>query len=325
MPPKSKTHAGYGKGLAFAAKTWLSGPMRLVPLRCLFMFVLAFALAGPAAAMPDWQWERRNSGASRLPVRADHYAEDVCRIIAREAHRRVLPPDYLARLIWRESLFDSNAVSPKGAQGIAQFMPGTARERGLADPFVPHEALQASASLLASLRDRFGNLGLAAAAYNAGPNAVASWRASGGALPIETQDYVLFITGRAVDDWIDSATSHPIPTIGSAKDFDEACRKLATRRLDPSPALPRVAMKPWGAIIAGNRSSNIAMRSFTQVRQRHPKLFADREPLVVKKASPGMGSSRIAYVMIGADSRAEAEAFCAKLHAVGGDCLVERN
>ena len=151
--------------------------------------------------MPDWQWERRNSGSSRLPVRADHYAEDVCRIIAREARRRVLPPDFLARLIWRESLFDPNAISPKGAQGIAQFMPGTARERGLADPFVPHEALQASAYLLADLRDRFGNLGLAAAAYNAGPNAVAKWRAGTNILPVETQDYVMFITGRAVDDW----------------------------------------------------------------------------------------------------------------------------
>jgi hypothetical protein len=289
------------------------------------VFALAVALAGPAAAMPDWQWERRNSGSSRLPVRADHYAEDVCRIIAREARRRALPANFLARLIWRESLFDPNAISPKGAQGIAQFMPGTARERGLADPFVPHEALQASAYLLSDLRDRFGNLGLAAAAYNAGPNAVAKWRAGTNILPVETQDYVMFITGRAVDDWSLPATSHPMPGLGSHADFDDSCRKLATRRLDPSPAMPRAVMKPWGSIVAGNRSANVALRSFAQIRQRHPKLFADREPLVVKKASPGMGSSRIAYVMIGADSRAEAEAFCARLHAAGGDCLAERN
>ena len=311
--------------LAFAAKTWSLGQMRVLFLAGLALFTLATAYSGPAAAMTDWQWERRNSGSSRLPVRAEHYAEDVCRIIAREAHRRVLPPDFLARLIWRESLFDPNAISPKGAQGIAQFMPGTARQRGLADPFLPHEALQASASLLADLRDRFGNLGLAAAAYNAGPNAVAAWRTGASGLPMETQDYVMFITGRAVDDWAAPDASHPLPALDTNKDFDATCRKLATRRLDPSPALPRAIMKPWGAIIAGNRSANIAMRSFAQVRQRHPKLFADREPLVVKKASPGMGSGRIAYVMIGADSRAEAEAFCSKLHAAGGDCLVERN
>src|SRR5690606_17190281 len=125
--------------LAFAAKTWFPDPMRFLFLAGLVLFALATGWLGPVAAMTDWQWERRNSGSSVLPVRAEHYAEDVCRIIAREASRRVLPPDFLARLIWRESLFDPNAVSPKGAQGIAQFMPGTARERGLADPFLPHE------------------------------------------------------------------------------------------------------------------------------------------------------------------------------------------
>lgn len=299
--------------------------MRLPFSRWLVLLALVVAGSGSAAAMPDWQWDRLNSGSSRLPVRAEHYAEDVCRIIAREARRRVLPPEFLARLIWRESLFDPNAVSPKGAQGIAQFMPGTARQRGLADPFLPHEALQASAFLLADLRRRFGNLGLAAAAYNAGPNAVAKWQAGSSGLPIETQDYVMFVTGRAVDDWSRPDAAHPLPGLGAEKDFDQNCRKLAARRLDPSPALPRAVMKPWGAIVAGNRSANIAMRSFAQVRQRHPKLFADREPLVVKKTSPGMGASRIAYVMIGADSRAEAEAFCSRLHAAGGDCLVERN
>ena len=133
------------------------------------------------------------------------------------------------------------------------------------------------------------------------------------------------VNGGRVDDWAAPGTSHPMPAIGANADFDQSCRKLATRRLDPSPATPRAAMKPWGAIVAGNRSANIAMRAFAQVRQRHPKLFTNREPLVVKKASPGMGASRIAYVMIGADSRTEAEAFCARLHAAGGDCLVERN
>jgi len=294
-------------------------------LRRAVICTMAICFIGTSYAMTDAEWERRNSGSSRLPVRADHYAEDVCRIIAREALRRALPPDFFARLIWRESLFDPNAVSPKGAQGIAQFMPGTARDRGLANPFVPHEALQASAHLLSDLRNRFGNLGLAAAAYNAGPNAVASWRAGNSGMPAETQNYVMFITGRAIEEWSESEASHAIAAIGPAVDFDDACRKLASRRLNPDPITPSVAMKPWGAVVAGNRSASVAMRSFAQVRKRYPKVFANREPMVVRKASPGMGSSRIAYVMIGADSRAEAEAFCAKLHAAGGDCLVEKN
>jgi soluble lytic murein transglycosylase-like protein len=77
-----------------------------------------------------------------------------------------------------------------GAQGIAQFMPGTAQERGLADPFDPEQAIPAAASLLRDLSQRFGNLGLAAAAYNGGPNRVSAWLAGNGSLPAETQDYV---------------------------------------------------------------------------------------------------------------------------------------
>ena len=82
-----------------------------------------------------------------------------------------------------------------------------------------------------------------------------------------------------------------------------------------------VGLRSWPAIARRISRCAPSRRSASAI----PKLFADREPLVVKKASPGMGSSRIAYVMIGADSRAEAEAFCARLHAAGGDCLVERN
>jgi len=59
----------------------------------------------------------------------------ICDLIEAEADRNGVPRDFFARLIWKESRFDANAVSPVGAEGIAQFMPGTARLRGLADPF----------------------------------------------------------------------------------------------------------------------------------------------------------------------------------------------
>ena len=112
-----------------------------------------------------------------------------------------LPVGFFTRLIWRESAFRPTAVSPAGAQGVAQFMPRTASERGLADPFDPAAAIPESAKLLAELELRFGNLGLAAAAYNAGPTAVDNWLAGKGALPFETQDYVLAITGYSAEDW----------------------------------------------------------------------------------------------------------------------------
>ncbi len=86
-----------------------------------------------------------------------------------EAQKDGLPVGFFTRLIWKESGFDPGAISPAGAQGVAQFMPRTASSRGLLNPFKPVEALRESASYLHELLQSFGNVGLAAAAYNAGP------------------------------------------------------------------------------------------------------------------------------------------------------------
>ena len=134
----------------------------------------------------------------------------VCRLIESSARTQSLPVAFLTRLIWQESSFRSNSISPAGAQGIAQFMPKTADERGLANPFDPEEAIPKSAELLADLKQRFGNLGLAAAAYNAGPTRVANWLVGHGNLPAETGDYVLTITRHPVQDWIGDAAAETI-------------------------------------------------------------------------------------------------------------------
>ena len=93
-------------------------------------------------------------------------AAALCGAIEAAAEAAGLEPGFLARVLWRESRFDPAAVSPKGAQGIAQFMPATAARRGLSDPFEPAAAVAASAAYLAELRAAFGNLGLAAAAFS---------------------------------------------------------------------------------------------------------------------------------------------------------------
>jgi Transglycosylase SLT domain len=117
------------------------------------------------------------------------------------ATAHTLPIAYFLRLIRQESGFNPNSVSPAGAQGIAQFTPATAYDRGLRDPFDPAQALPKSAELLNELRDHFGNLGLAAAAYNAGPERVHKWLAGKSQLPEETIDYVRVITGHDAVDW----------------------------------------------------------------------------------------------------------------------------
>src|SRR5215475_7204492 len=133
-------------------------------------------------------------------------AEAICLMIESAARENGLPLEFFARLIWQESRFQSDAVGPmtrygQRAQGIAQFMPGTANERGLLDPLNPVQALPKSAEFLAELRSQFGNLGLAAAAYNAGPRRVQEWLAGSGGMPQETRSYVLAITGSAIEDW----------------------------------------------------------------------------------------------------------------------------
>ena len=80
-------------------------------------------------------------------------------------------------------------------------MPATAAERGLADPNDPEAAIPKAAELLANLKQRFGNLGLAAAAYNAGATRVANWLAGAGELPPETRVYVMSVTRHPLEDW----------------------------------------------------------------------------------------------------------------------------
>jgi hypothetical protein len=127
--------------------------------------------------------------------------DEICEVVEEVAAEHKISAPLFARLIWQESRFRNETVSRAGAQGMAQFMPATATERGLDDPFDPLEALPASAHFLRQLTDRFGNFGLAAAAYNGGPQRVTDWLAGRGGLPKETRDYVRRITGREADYW----------------------------------------------------------------------------------------------------------------------------
>ncbi len=103
-------------------------------------------------------------------------------------------PQLLALVAARESGFDPKAVSPAGAQGIMQLMPGTARGLGVADPFDPAQAIDGAARLLRGHLDAFGSVDKALAAYNAGAGNV---RRYGGVPPFtETQRYVQWITAR---------------------------------------------------------------------------------------------------------------------------------
>jgi cell wall-associated NlpC family hydrolase len=103
-----------------------------------------------------------------------------------------LPAGLLAAVAQTESGGNISAVSPAGAQGLMQLMPGTAQGLGV-DPWNPAQAVQGAAQLLSGYLRRFGSVPLALAAYNAGPGAVEQY---GGVPPYrETQNYVAKITG----------------------------------------------------------------------------------------------------------------------------------
>ncbi|WP_051275939.1 transglycosylase SLT domain-containing protein [Desulfovirgula thermocuniculi] len=138
--------------------------------------------AGREAGQEDGAPEAPGSGEAAPPPHLDPLFEEASRETG-------LDPRLLKAVAAAESGFDPRAVSPKGALGLMQLMPGTAREVGVSDPFDPAQSVRGGARYLRSLLDRFGGrLDLALAAYNAGPGVV---ERHGGVPPYrETREYV---------------------------------------------------------------------------------------------------------------------------------------
>jgi soluble lytic murein transglycosylase-like protein len=285
------------------------------------------AIAALAAALAV-AWPAGQAGADPIALAPagkgiEKGIDRICDLIQREADINDLPRAFFARLIWKESRFDADAVSPAGAEGIAQFMPGTARLRGLADAFAIDQALPASAAYLADLRKSYGNLGLAAAAYNAGENRVSRWLSSGDFLPIETEDYVLAILGEPIDTFTDRAHHATIRPLDARLSFAQSCRKLPVIMAATVP-MAEINVKPWGIQVAGNFRRSAAMARWTRVKARYPKLLASYEPVVSRVRTP-MGRRGIYAVRIGADSRTDANRICRTLREAGGSCVVLKN
>lgn len=123
------------------------------------------------------------------------YREALYEPLIREAEVRYrLPPGLMQALVWAESRFNPMAISPAGAAGLAQLMPTTARELGVRNRHDPAQNIDGGARYLRQMLDRFGEVHLALAAYNAGPGAVA--RAGGIPRNRETPAYVRSVLER---------------------------------------------------------------------------------------------------------------------------------
>lgn len=260
--------------------------------------------------------------------------EAICLMVESAARANNLPLEFFARVIWQESRFQSDAVGPatrngEHAQGIAQFMPGTASERRLLDPFDPVQALPKSAEFLNELREQFGNLGLAAAAYNAGPRRVQAWLAGTGAMPQETRNYVAAITGSSVDDWAKVGKGDKPPPSAPPT----SCHDLiALLKRAPNPFVTQLeqhvelaAAKLWGVQLAAGFDRNRALAMYARAIKGLSAVIGDRDPSLLSSVIRTRGTRPFYQVRIGADTRPEADDLCSRIRRAGGACFVLRN
>jgi len=246
----------------------------------------------------------------------------ICSLISSAAGEYDLPPPFLARLIWKESRFDPGFVARTGERGIAQFQPGLAFTRGLRDSFDAEQAIPALAAYLAELRDRFGNIGLASAAWDAGEEKVANWLDRGGFLPIRTEDYLLAILGELPIVYRRADTPVTVPALQQGRQFEESCR--AVPELGDAILLNDAERPAWGAQIAGHFNRETALKQWELLKERHPALLEKLEPAVFSARSH-LGRTRVYVVQIGAENQAQAKAFCDRMRAESGACVVTRN
>lgn len=142
--------------------------------------------------------------------------------IASAADQYGLDPSLLTRQLGRESSFNPNAKSSAGAEGIAQFMPATAKRYGV-DVADASSSITGAAHYDADLLKKFGgNEGLALAGYNWGEGNVQKWLDAGAdpaKMPKETRDYVQSISGQPIDAWTKSVQQPTTANARVAQDF----------------------------------------------------------------------------------------------------------
>ncbi len=311
------------------------------------LLIVAGLLLAPATAMADDTSSTAGEvarpsveelaiplGKPAEPMRESDAREAMCLMIESAARAADLPLEFFARVIWQESRFQPDAVGPvtrsgERAQGIAQFMPGTASERRLLDPFDPVQALPKSAEFLGELRGQFGNLGLAAAAYNAGPRRVQEWLAGSGPMPQETRNYVSVITGSTVEEWRDAGRNGKMP----ARVATSSCRELmALLRRAPNPFVAGLeqhitlgAAKLWGVQLAAGFSRDKALAMYARAMKRLNAVIGDQDPSLLSSVMRNRGTRLFYQVRIGADTRPAADDLCNRIRRAGGACFVLRN
>ena len=258
--------------------------------------------------------------------------KSICLLLESAARANGLPVEFFARVIWQESRFHADAIGPatrsgKRALGIAQFMPGTAAERSLLNPLDPIQALPKSAEFLSDLRREFGNLGLAAAAYNAGPRRVREWLSGSGPMPSETRAYVQAITGASAEQWAKGGDAD------RKQESGPACGELmALLKRAPNPFVEALehrvatgATQPWGVVLSSGFSRARILNAYASLEGRHAEVLEKRDPIIIESRLLSRGTRPFYQVRVGAQTRATAADLCNRIRRTGGACIVLRN
>jgi len=300
--------------------------------------------ASAPAAAPEGASEGVTAQGKAATPPLSTSSESICLLVEAAARANGLPVEFFARVIWQESRFRPDEVGPltrsgDRALGIAQFMPRTAQERRLLDPFNPVQALPKAAEFLRELRDQFGNLGLAAAAYNAGAQRVHDWMAGKHAIPAETRHYVSAVTGRSIDEWLPARDLEPAYDRSDHQPFNCPQQVIAVLKQQPvqqpnqqpnqfvGALMRRVELgiaSPWGVQLSASFSRDQALNIFDDVAKRYSGILKGSDPMIVRSILRSRGTHPFYQVRIGEPTRADADALCARIQHAGGPCLVLR-
>ena len=271
------------------------------------------------------------------PVATTDAQNSICLLLESAARANGLPVEFFARVIWQESRFRANAVGPmtrsgKRAQGIAQFMPGTAAERDLLNPFDPIQALPKSAEFLRDLRRQFGNLGLAAAAYNAGPRRVREWLAGTGPMPSETRHYVHAITGATVDQWAKGGDKGGDASDKKQQGGSDCGMLMATLKRAPNPFVEALEQRivtgsgqPWSVILTAGFSRQRILGTYAELERRHAAILTGHDAFITQTRLSSRGPLPFYHVRIGASDRTAANDICNRIRKNRGACMILRN
>ena len=298
-------------------------PSHLLRMRVIVVLMICM-LAGPALAQAPQPMCSSSKWGHVHCIRAQHFVYDTCNAIKVFSERHGLNTDFFARLIWQESRFDPNALSPANARGIAQFIPSTAALRGLKDPYNPADALAHSAQYLAEMVQRFGNEGMAAIGYNGGERRAQGFL-EGKGLARETVNYVPIITGLNAEDWRDGKPRVVDMRLSKETAFLPACYRMAQKRRITPLARPEPALAKWGVQLAFGTSRKSAQAAYTQRARACRGVIGKERPDYVNVKHRASGKKGYVMARLGRSTRKGADQLCAQLRRAGCICAVYAN